>query len=67
MARLRQVRAERDGAAWSAALATLAEAARGTANLLPPIIDAVRAQATLGEISDTLRSAWGEHRELITV
>ncbi len=65
--RLQRVRAERDGAAWSAALATLAEAARGTANLLPPIIEAVRAQATLGEISDTLRSAWGEHRELITV
>jgi len=65
--RLQRVRAERGAAAWSAALATLAEAARGTANLLPPIIEAVRAQATLGEISDTLRSAWGEHRELITV
>ena len=65
--RLRQVRAERDGAAWSAALGDLAEAAAGTANLLPPIIAAVRAQATLGEISDTLRRAWGEHRELITV
>ena len=65
--RLRRVRAERDGAAWSAALGDLAEAAAGTANLLPPIIAAVRAQATLGEISDTLRRAWGEHRELITV
>ena len=65
--RLRQVRAARDGAAWSAALEALGAAARGTANLLPPIIDAVRAQATLGEISDTLRGAWGEHRELITV
>ena len=65
--RLQRVRAERDGAAWSATLAALSEAARGTANLLPPIIEAVRAQATLGEISDTLRSAWGEHRELITV
>ena len=40
---------------------------RGTENLLPPIIDAVKAHATLGEISDRLRVAWGEHRELITV
>ena len=37
------------------------------ANLLPAMIDAVRAYATVGEISDRLRAAWGEHRELITV
>jgi len=67
VARLRRVRAERDPAAWSAALAALAQAARGTPNLIPPIIAAVRAEATLGEISDTLREAWGEHRELITI
>ena len=36
-------------------------------NLMPPILDAVRAYATVGEISDRLRVAWGEHRELITV
>ena len=57
--RLRQVRAERDGAAWSAALGDLAEAAAGTANLLPPIIAAVRVQATLGEISDTPAAGLG--------
>ena len=45
---------------WSAA-------ARGNDNLLPPIIDAVKAYATVGEISDRLRSAFGVHRELITV
>ncbi len=36
-------------------------------NLLPALIEAVKAYATLGEISDRLRAAWGEHRELITV
>jgi len=64
---VRRVRAERDPAAWAAALARLDDAARGTDNLLPPIIEAVRAYATVGEISDRLRAAWGVHRELITV
>jgi methylmalonyl-CoA mutase, N-terminal domain len=65
--RLRRLRAERDEAAWAAALERLEQAAAGQENLLPPIIDAVKARATLGEISDRLRVAWGEHRELITV
>ncbi|MGH2467069.1 MAG: acyl-CoA mutase large subunit family protein [Candidatus Limnocylindrales bacterium] len=64
---LRRVRAERDGQACAAALARLADAAAGSDNLLPPIIEAVAAYATLGEISDRLRVAWGEHRELVTV
>ncbi|HLX36009.1 MAG TPA: methylmalonyl-CoA mutase family protein [Candidatus Limnocylindrales bacterium] len=64
---VRRVRAERDVAAWEAAMRRLEEAARGFDNLLPPIIDAVRAYATVGEISDRLRTAWGVHRELITV
>jgi methylmalonyl-CoA mutase, N-terminal domain len=65
--RVRRVRAERDGATWGAALERLEAAARGTDNLLPPMIDAVNAHATVGEISDRLRSAFGVHRELITV
>jgi methylmalonyl-CoA mutase N-terminal domain/subunit len=65
--RVRRVRAERDGAAWEAALGRLEECARGGENLMPAMIDAVRAYATVGEISDRLRTAWGEHRELITV
>ncbi|HET7029342.1 MAG TPA: methylmalonyl-CoA mutase family protein [Candidatus Limnocylindrales bacterium] len=65
--RVRRVRAERDGTAWSAALARLEEAARGSDNLMPPILDAVNAYATVGEISDRLRTAFGVHRELITV
>ena len=36
-------------------------------NLLPAIIEAVAAYATVGEIADRLRSVWGVHRELITV
>jgi methylmalonyl-CoA mutase N-terminal domain/subunit len=64
---LRRVRAERDPEAWAAALARLEAAAAGDENVMPALIDAVRAHATVGEISDRLRSAWGEHRELITV
>jgi methylmalonyl-CoA mutase, N-terminal domain len=65
--RVQRVRAERDAAAWTAAMEALERAAAGSDNLLPPIIAAVKARATLGEISDRLRGAWGEHRELITV
>ena len=64
---LRRVRAERDSAAWAAALARLEGAARGTDNVLPAMIEAVKAYATVGEISDCLRMVWGEHRELITI
>jgi methylmalonyl-CoA mutase, N-terminal domain len=64
---VRRVRAERDPAGWEAAMARLGDAARGTDNLLPPIIEAVKAYSTVGEISDALRTAWGVHRELITV
>jgi methylmalonyl-CoA mutase N-terminal domain/subunit len=65
--RVRRVRAERDAAAWERSLARLEECARGDENLLPALIEAVGAYATVGEISDRLRAAWGEHRELITV
>jgi methylmalonyl-CoA mutase N-terminal domain/subunit len=64
---LRRVRADRDPATWAATLTRLEEAARGDDNLMPALIEAVRAHATVGEISDRLRVVWGEHRELITV
>jgi methylmalonyl-CoA mutase N-terminal domain/subunit len=67
VARVAQLRRERDAGAHEASLRALAETARGDGNLIPAIIDAVKARATLGEISDTLRVAFGEHRELITV
>jgi methylmalonyl-CoA mutase N-terminal domain/subunit len=62
IARLRAVRAARDGSAARAALQRLQETARGDANLMPAILDAVRAYATLGEICGELRAAWGEYR-----
>jgi methylmalonyl-CoA mutase, N-terminal domain len=64
---LRRVRAGRDAAAWQGALRTLEDEAKGAGNLLPPIIEAVAAYATVGEIADLLRRTWGVHRELITV
>ena len=64
---LRRVRADRDPRAWEVAMARLEDEARGEGNLLPPIIDAVNAYATVGEIADRLRTVWGVHRELITV
>ena len=64
---VQRVRAERDPAAWERALARLEEAARGEENLMPPLLEAVAAYATVGEISDRLRLVWGTHRELITV
>ncbi|CAN5758145.1 methylmalonyl-CoA mutase family protein [soil metagenome] len=65
--RVRRLRLERDADAWQQAMDRLSAAAAGEDNLLPPIIDAVKSRATLGEISDALRVAFGEHRELITV
>ncbi|GBC77844.1 Methylmalonyl-CoA mutase [bacterium HR08] len=60
---LRRIKAERDAAAVRRALAELEEAARSTENLMPHILRAVEAYATLGEISDCLRRVFGEHRE----
>jgi methylmalonyl-CoA mutase N-terminal domain/subunit len=65
--RVRSIRAERSTDAWTTTMDRLEEVARGEGNLMPAILDAVRAYATVGEISDRLRVAWGEHRELITV
>jgi len=63
-ARLAEARARRDAALVGRALAGVGAAAAGTGPLMPPIIDAVRARATLGEISDTLRTEWGTYRPL---
>jgi methylmalonyl-CoA mutase N-terminal domain/subunit len=60
--RLRRVRSERDSAKAAASLAHLREVARGDENLMPAILDAVRAYATLGEICGELRAVWGEYR-----
>ena len=62
IARLRDLRARRDQAAVDAALAVVKTAAEGTANLLPPMKEALRARATLGEVSDVLRDVFGGYR-----
>ena len=58
--RVRDLRRRRDGHASAAALRSLAAAARSSANVLPPIVDSVKADCTIGEICDTLRDEWGE-------
>jgi len=55
-------RASRDRGACEGALKKLDAAARGTANLVPPILAALTAKATLGEVSDTMRKVFGVHR-----
>jgi methylmalonyl-CoA mutase N-terminal domain/subunit len=62
VARLRALRASRDQAAVGSRLAAVEVAARGTDNLLPPIKEALRSRATLGEVSDVLRTVYGEYR-----
>ena len=59
---LRALRERRDNARVQALLGALAEDARGSANLLPPILDCVEAHVTLGEICQVLRDVFGEHR-----
>ncbi len=65
--RLRTVREKRDKVKADNALAKIEEAARGTENLLPRILDAVESNVTVGEISHRLRRVWGEYREAVTV
>ena len=62
IARLQRTRAERDGSAVGAALDALALAARGSDNVLPPMKEALRLRATLGEVSDVLRDVFGTYR-----
>ncbi|RIQ24955.1 acyl-CoA mutase large subunit family protein [Jiangella rhizosphaerae] len=56
-------RAERDDAAVRAALAAMVDVARTDENIVPAMLDAVRAEATLGEICDALRAEWGVYSE----
>jgi methylmalonyl-CoA mutase N-terminal domain/subunit len=60
--RVRTARAQRDAPKVKHALAAVRAAAAGLEALMPPILEAVRVRATLGEISDELRAVWGEYR-----
>jgi methylmalonyl-CoA mutase N-terminal domain/subunit len=66
-ARLAQLRQHRDNALVQQRLQALAQGAEGTTNLMPLLIEAVEAYATLGEISDTLRRVFGEQREFRSI
>jgi methylmalonyl-CoA mutase N-terminal domain/subunit len=65
--RLQALRARRDANAVEAGLVRLEQSARGSENVLPRILDCVEAYATVGEISNRLRTVWGEYREAVTV
>ena len=61
--RLREMRASRSQTMVNDTLAALERAARGSDNLMPRILEACEARATVGEISDRLRAVFGEYRE----
>ena len=61
--RLRKLRARRDAARVNSALRQVEESARSEQNLMPAILEAVKAYATVGEISDALRTVFGEYQE----
>jgi methylmalonyl-CoA mutase N-terminal domain/subunit len=63
LAKLSKLRRERDADLVRRALDRLRAAAAGTENLMPPILDAVRGYATIGEMCDALRDVWGEYEE----
>jgi methylmalonyl-CoA mutase, N-terminal domain len=67
VARLQKFRAARNGTASRQALDAVRSAAKGKENLMVPILAAVKAQATLGEISDALREVFGEYRETVVL
>ena len=63
LAKLNRLRQTRDNGRVRAALDALRQGARGSANTMPLLIDAVRAYATIGEMCDALRDVWGEYEE----
>ncbi|MBZ5515800.1 MAG: methylmalonyl-CoA mutase [Acidobacteriia bacterium] len=67
IARLRDLRARRDAARVAAALQEVESAARSDRNLLPPILEAVKVYATVGEVSNALRQAFGEYQESVVI
>ena len=67
VARVLAVRAARDATRHAATLVAIETAARGEGNLVPLILEAVKAMATVGEISNVLRGVWGEHVETLVL
>ncbi len=67
VAKLKQLKAERDNIAVDSAIGKLKKCAQGSDNLMPPIMEAVKCYATLGEICDTLREVFGEYTAVSTL
>jgi methylmalonyl-CoA mutase N-terminal domain/subunit len=65
--RVRALRARRDAGPWQAGLRGVEDAARSGANVMPRILAAVEAYATVGEISDAMRRVFGEYREAVVI
>jgi methylmalonyl-CoA mutase N-terminal domain/subunit len=65
--RLRALRGRRDRGVWEASLRAVEDAARAGENLVPRILTAVEAFATVGEISDTMRRVFGEYHEAVVL
>ncbi len=65
--RLRELRARRDPKAWQEAIKNVEDAARSGANLMPRIVAAIEAYATVGEISDAMRRVFGEYKEAVVI
>jgi methylmalonyl-CoA mutase, N-terminal domain len=65
--RLRALRAKRDLETWRAAIKSVEDSARSGENLMPRILSAVEAQATVGEISDAMRKVFGEYKEAVVI
>jgi len=65
--RLLKTKKQRDGAAVKKALARVRETAEADGNLMPPILEAVKAYATLQEIADQMRAVFGEYKEKIVI
>ncbi len=64
---LAEMKARRDEAAVKSALANLEKVARGTDNVMPAILAAVKTYATLGEIADVFRGVFGKHTETVVL
>ena len=67
IARVRALRARRDPGPWKAALQGVEDAARAGDNVMPKIVAAVEACATVGEISDAMRRVFGEYKEAVVI
>ncbi len=65
--RVRALRAKRNAGPWKAAIRAVEDAARSGANLMPRILTAVEAYATVGEISDAMRRVFGEYKEAVVI